>query len=149
MLTWQPPGTFSFGTGDLCRTMRRTRWKQWRESTQNIRVLKREILRRPAAPRLNTNVLTRGSSCPPVKISPLKNNRSQSSSLKIWKFWEFQVWSRMITLKIITGSGTELEMTSRNGISGLLNLQNFWGSISPEPPRDWRLRHVSRLPPRT
>ena len=36
-----------------------------------------------------------------------------------------------------------------NGISRLLNLKHFWGSMPPDPPSDWRLRRASCLPPRT
>ena len=38
-------------------------------------------------------------------------------------------------------------MTSGNGISGLLNFKIFWGSMPPDPPRDWRLQHASGLSP--
>ena len=51
--------------------------------------------------------------------------------------------------KIITWIRYELEMASRNGISGLLNFKIFCGSMPPDPPRDWRLRSASGLPPRT
>ena len=40
-------------------------------------------------------------------------------------------------------------MASRNGISGLLNFKIFWGTMPPDPPRDWRHRRASGLPPRT
>ena len=36
-----------------------------------------------------------------------------------------------------------------NFISGLLNLNNFWGSMPPDPLSDWRLWRASRLPPHT
>ena len=40
-------------------------------------------------------------------------------------------------------------MASGNGISGLLNFKIFLGTRPPGPPRDWRLRRTSGLPPRT
>ena len=42
-------------------------------------------------------------------------------------------------------------MASGNGISGLLNFKIFGGggSMPPDPPRDWRLRRASGLPPHT
>ena len=40
-------------------------------------------------------------------------------------------------------------MASWNGISGLLNFKIFWGSMTPDPPRDWRHRRASGLPPCT
>ena len=40
-------------------------------------------------------------------------------------------------------------MASGNGISGLLSFKIFWGSMPPDPPRDWRLQRSSGLPPRT
>ena len=38
-------------------------------------------------------------------------------------------------------------MASGNGISGLLNFKLFSGSMPPDPPRDWRHRRASGLPP--
>ena len=38
-------------------------------------------------------------------------------------------------------------MASGNCISGLLNFKVFWGSMPPDPPRDWRHRRASGLPP--
>ena len=38
-------------------------------------------------------------------------------------------------------------MASGNGISGLLNFKIFWGSMPPDPARDWRHRRASGLPP--
>ena len=38
-------------------------------------------------------------------------------------------------------------MASGNGISGLLNFKVFWGNMPPDPPRDWRQRRASGLPP--
>ena len=40
-------------------------------------------------------------------------------------------------------------MPSGIGISGLLNFNNFRGSMPPDPPSDWCLRRASCLPPHT
>ena len=38
-------------------------------------------------------------------------------------------------------------MASGNGISGFLNFKIFWGTMPPDPPRDWRHRRASDLAP--
>ena len=40
-------------------------------------------------------------------------------------------------------------MASGNGISGLLSFKILWGSMPPNPSRDWRLQRAPGLPPRT